>query len=165
MGGRPLSTCMKDVVYREQLGDALAVVLDEQERAGLDILTNGDYFHDEDLGGHAWHRYPLERWAGLEGDYLAPPELAVGDFAPGTILHEVFRGWAWPRVVGKVERSEARPLEYAKLWRLAQARAGRPVKFGPVCGQGIAHFLDIRTVAYGDDDRRALVWDLATAMN
>src|SRR5919204_2654346 len=69
MNGRPLSTCMKDVVHREQLQDALAVVLDEQERAGLDILTHGDYFHDEDLGGHSWLSYPLERWRGLSGDF------------------------------------------------------------------------------------------------
>jgi 5-methyltetrahydropteroyltriglutamate--homocysteine methyltransferase len=158
---------MKDVVFREQLGDALASLLEEQERAGLDILTHGDYFHDEDLGGHSWHRYPLERWRGLEGDYLPGQQLAgelLEDKAPGTILHELFSGWAWPRVVGRVERDEAAPLDYAKLWRLAQARAGRPVKFGTVSAQGIHHFLDIRTDRY-PDDRRELIWDLATAMN
>jgi 5-methyltetrahydropteroyltriglutamate--homocysteine methyltransferase len=168
MAGRPLSTCMKDVVYREQLTDALAAVLDEQERAGLDILTHGDYFHDEDLGGHAWHRYPLERWSGLVGDSLSWPELAdqmLAEHPPGTILHEIFGGWAWPHVVGKVEPDEDNPLEYAKIWRLAQARAGRPVKFGTVCGQGIHHFLDVRTDLYDADDRRGLIWDLATAMN
>src|SRR3954469_144903 len=168
MGGRPLSTCMKDVVFREQLTDALAAVLDEQERAGLDILTHGDYFHDEDLGGHAWHRYPLERWSGLVGDSLSWPELAdqmLAEHPPGTILHEIFGGWAWPHVVGKVEPDEDNPLEYAKIWRLAQARAGRPVKFGTVCGQGIHHFLDVRTDRYDADDRRGLIWDLATAMN
>ena len=69
MGGRSLTTCMKDVGFREQLTDALAVVSSDQMRAGLDILTHGDYFHDEDVGGHAWHHYPLERWSGLEGDY------------------------------------------------------------------------------------------------
>jgi 5-methyltetrahydropteroyltriglutamate--homocysteine methyltransferase len=168
MGGRPLTTCMKDVVYREQLGDALASVLEEQERAGLDILTHGDYFHDEDLGGHSWHRYPLERWRGLEGDYLPGERLArelLEGKEPGTILHELFSGWAWPRVVGRVERNESAPLDYAKLWRLAQARARRPVKFGTVSGQGIHHFLEVRTDVYRDDDRRELIWDLATAMN
>jgi 5-methyltetrahydropteroyltriglutamate--homocysteine methyltransferase len=167
LAGRSLTTCMKDVVFREQLGDALASLLDEQERAGLDILTHGDYFHDEDLGGHSWHRYPLERWRGLEGDYLPGPQLAtelLEDKAPGTILHELFSGWAWPRVTGRVERDDAAPLDYAKLWRLAQARAARPVKFGTVSAQGIHHFLDIRTDLY-PDDRRELIWDLATAMN
>jgi 5-methyltetrahydropteroyltriglutamate--homocysteine methyltransferase len=159
---------MKDVVFREQFTDALATLLTDQERAGLDILTHGDYFHDEDLGGHAWHRYPLERWRGLLGDHLASPEFAeqlMGSYPPGTILHEVFSGWAWPRVVGKVEPNDENELEYAKIWRLAQARTSRPVKFGTVCGQGIHHFLDVRTDAYRADDRRELIWDLATAMN
>ncbi len=167
MNGRPLSTCMKDVVFREQLTDALAALLAEQQRAGLDILTHGDYFHDEDLGGHSWHRYPLERWAGLEGDYLAGERLSgelLADKQPGTILHEVMGGWAWPRVVGKVQANEAAPLEYAKLWRVAQSQTRLPVKFGTVSAQGISHFLDIETDLY-DDDRRQLIWDMAEAMN
>jgi 5-methyltetrahydropteroyltriglutamate--homocysteine methyltransferase len=166
--GRPVSTAMKDVVYREQLTDALAALLTDQERAGLDILTHGDYFHDEDLGGHSWHRYPLERWSGLGGDHLAGERIGdelINSYPPGTILHEIFGGWAWPYVIGKVEPNEDAPLEYAKLWRLAQARAGKPVKFGTVSAQGFHHFLDIRTDHYRDDDRRELIWDLATAMN
>jgi 5-methyltetrahydropteroyltriglutamate--homocysteine methyltransferase len=67
-------------------------------------------------------------------------------------------------VVGSVERSDATPLEYAKLWRLAQARTGRPVKFGTVSAQGFYHLLDIETDLYADD-RRRLIWDMADAMN
>jgi 5-methyltetrahydropteroyltriglutamate--homocysteine methyltransferase len=55
-------------------------------------------------------------------------------------------------------------LEYAKIWRLAQARTERPVRFGTVSVQSIQHFLDVRTDLY-DSDRRALMWDLASAMN
>jgi 5-methyltetrahydropteroyltriglutamate--homocysteine methyltransferase len=170
MDGRPLTTCMKEITFREQIGDALAALLDEQERAGLDVVTHGDYFHDEDIGGHAWHRYPLERWAGLHGDYPPGEELAtelIGDrYPPGSILYEVLLSWAWPRVVGRVEPNENSPLEYAKLWRLAQARTSRPVKFGTVSAQGVHHFLDVRaTDVYGEDDRRQLIWDLAGAMN
>lgn len=167
MNGRPLSTCMKDVVFREQLTDALAALLAEQDRAGLDIVTHGDYFQDEDIAGHAWHRYPLERWTGLEGDYLPSERLSaelLADKETGTILHEVMGAWAWPRVVGKVKANEAAPLEYAKLWRLAQTQTAHPVKFGTVSAQGIAHFLDITTDLY-DDDRRQLIWDMASAMN
>ena len=39
MWGRPLDTCMQDVRFREKLQDALAVVISDQERAGLDIVT------------------------------------------------------------------------------------------------------------------------------
>jgi hypothetical protein len=42
MWGRPLDTCMMDVRFREQFQDALAVVISEQERAGLDVLGHGD---------------------------------------------------------------------------------------------------------------------------
>ena len=50
--------------------DAHAIVLAEQERAGLDILTNGDYHLDEDFAGRSWHHYPLQRWKGLEHEDL-----------------------------------------------------------------------------------------------
>ena len=43
MWGRPLDTAMMDPWYREQFTDAHAVVVSDQERCGLDILTTGDY--------------------------------------------------------------------------------------------------------------------------
>ena len=74
MWGRPLDTCMLDVRFREKFQDAMAVVISDQERAGLDILTHGDLHCDEDMAGRAWHHYPLQRWAGFEGDHLQPEE-------------------------------------------------------------------------------------------
>ena len=70
--GRPLDTAMLDPIYREQFSDALAVVVSDQERAGLDIVTCGDYFLDADLAGRSWHHYPLQRWRGLAYDELQP---------------------------------------------------------------------------------------------
>src|ERR1017187_7288545 len=74
MWGRPLDTCMLDIRFREKYQDAMAVVIGDQERAGLDILTHGDFHLDEDLAGRSWHHYPLQRWAGFEGDNLQPEE-------------------------------------------------------------------------------------------
>jgi 5-methyltetrahydropteroyltriglutamate--homocysteine methyltransferase len=148
---------MKDVVFREQFTDALAVLLDEQERAGLDVLTHGDYFHDEDVGGHQWIRYPLERWAGLVGDYSRVAS-EMPPYPPGTILHEIFNAWRWPRVVGKVGPSEETPLEYAKIWRLAQSRTPKPVRFGSVCASILQLWADVHS-GYRTDDRRELIWD------
>src|ERR1035438_6282567 len=48
MWGKPLDTCMMDVRFREKFQDALATVLSDQERAGLDILTHGDLHCDDD---------------------------------------------------------------------------------------------------------------------
>ncbi len=60
MWGRPLDTCMMDVRFREKFLDALAVVLSDQERAGLDILTHGDLHCDDDFAGRSWHHSPLQ---------------------------------------------------------------------------------------------------------
>jgi 5-methyltetrahydropteroyltriglutamate--homocysteine methyltransferase len=162
MWGRPLDRAMLDITYREQLQDALSAVIDDQERAGLDIVTNGDYFHDEDLAGHAWMHYPLERWRGFsaDGEAVAP----ISPHPPGSLLNEVVSGWRWPWVVGKVEPNPAAPLGYGKIHRLAQQRTLKPVKFGTVSPQCIHKYLDIHTDEY-DDDKRQLIWDMTMAMN
>jgi 5-methyltetrahydropteroyltriglutamate--homocysteine methyltransferase len=162
MWGRPLDTCMMEVRFREKFQDALAVVISEQMRAGLDILTHGDYHCDEDMAGRAWHHYPLQRWAGFEGDHLQSEETRAEwlKYPPGTLLNEIYTGWRWPRVVDKIEH---RPLGYPKIYRMAQAKADRPVKFGTVCSQVMGLFLDIHTDKY--KDKRQVVWDMAEAMN
>jgi 5-methyltetrahydropteroyltriglutamate--homocysteine methyltransferase len=68
--GRPLDTAMMEPWFREQFADAHASVVSEQARAGLDILTTGDYHLDEDVAGRSWHLYPLQRWRGLEHEEL-----------------------------------------------------------------------------------------------
>lgn len=166
MWGRPLDKAMLDVTYREQLQDALSAVLDDQERAGLDVLTNGDYFHDEDFAGHSWMHYPLERWQGFAHDELQTEETRwqMFELPSGTLLNEIMTGWRWPWVVGKVEPNPFAPLEYAKLHRIAQQRTRKPVKFGTVTPQCIATYLDLHTDVY-DDDKKQLVWDMTMAMN
>jgi 5-methyltetrahydropteroyltriglutamate--homocysteine methyltransferase len=159
--GRALSDALTDVDYREQFLDAHAVVISDQERAGLDILTNGDYHLDADLGGASWICYPIERVRGVSGRPFSavPPDRS---HAPGTILAELISGWRVPAVTGEVEPGG--PLEFAKLWRIAQSKTDRPVKFGTVSTQFAAGMLELRTGRY-PPNRRELFWDLATAMN
>lgn len=160
--GRPLDTAMLDVRFREKFGDALAVLLSDQERAGLDILCHGDLHCDEDFAGRSWHHYPLQRWGGFEGDHLQSAETRSPwlKYPAGTLLNEIYTGWRWPRVVDKIEY---RPLDYPKLWRLAQARTRKPVRFGTCCTQVMGLFLDIHTSKY--QDKREVLWDMACAMN
>ncbi len=162
MWGRPLDTCMMDVRFREKFGDALAVVVSEQQRAGLDLLTHGDLHCDEDYAGRSWHHYPLQRWAGFAGDQLQSEETRSPwlRYPPGTMLNEIYTGWRWPRVVDKVEH---RSLDYAKIWRMAQSRATKPVRFGTCSSQVMGLFLDLHTPKY--KDRREVIWDMAVAMN
>ena len=162
MWGRPLDTCMMDVRFREKFQDVLATVISDQDRAGIDILTHGDLHCDDDMAGRSWHHYPLQRWAGFAGDYLQSEETRSPwlRYPPGTLLNEIYTGWRWPRVVDKVEH---RPLDYAKIWRLAQAKTSKPVRFGTCCSQVMGLFLDLHTPKY--KDQREVIWDMAVAMN
>ena len=167
MWGRPLSACMMEIEFREQFTDALTTCIADQERAGLDILTPGDLFLDADLAGRSWHHYPLQRWSGLTGDKLQTKQTRndLLAYPAGTLLHEIFTSWRWPHIVGKIEPDPDNPLEYAKIYRLAQARTKKPVKFGTVSAQVMAQFLDVHTDLYDQDDKRQVIWDMATAIN
>src|SRR2546423_9440156 len=104
MFGRPLDTCMLDVRFREKFQDALALVISDQERAGLDVLTHGDFHVDEDMAGGAWHHYPFPRWGGLGGDHFQPGGATPPwpPYPPGGLLNEIYTGWRWRQVVGKI---------------------------------------------------------------
>jgi 5-methyltetrahydropteroyltriglutamate--homocysteine methyltransferase len=167
--GRPLDTAMMDPWFREQFADAHAMVVSDLERAGLDILTTGDYHLDEDVAGRSWHHYPLQRWKGLEHEELQTDKTRspLLSYPVGTMLDSIYKTWRWPRVVDKVEHDPKNPLEYAKIWRIAQqsAASAKPVKFGTCSAQVLAFFLDSHTDTYDLDDKKQLTWDMAEAMN
>jgi 5-methyltetrahydropteroyltriglutamate--homocysteine methyltransferase len=179
LGVRSFSAAMLDVAYREQFVDAANAVVSDQERAGLDILTNGDYHIDRDLGGGSWVSYPVLRLAGLAEHELVGsdfwrfssrfaglrPEAAPSEapfFPVGTWLNEIVSGWRYPAVVGRL--GPRVPLEFAKIWRVAQSWAERPVKFGTVAADIVGGALTLRTEVY-DQDKRELMWDIATVLN
>ena len=115
---RPYSTALGDVAFREQHVDAVATVISDQELAGLDILTNGDYHLDNDLAGRSWFSYPTDRLSGIsEFD----TETTSGwSYPVGTWLNEIVGGWKYHGVVDKI--GPRVPLEFAKVWRVAQSR-------------------------------------------
>jgi 5-methyltetrahydropteroyltriglutamate--homocysteine methyltransferase len=157
---RPYSTALGDVQFREQHLDAVATVIADQELAGLDILTNGDYHLDFDLAGRSWFSYPSERVSGIsEYDTV---RTALWDYPVGTWLNEIVGGWKYHAIVDRI--GPRVPLEFAKIWRVAQARTEKPVKFGTVSSDLACTVLTIQTDAY-DDDKRELMWDLATILN
>ncbi len=162
MWGKPLDTCMLDIRFREKFQDALATLISDQERAGLDILTHGDFHCDEDFAGRSWHHYPLQRWHGLEGDYAQPEDTRASflKYPPGTLLYEIYSGWRWPRVTDKIE---PRSLDYPKIWRMTQQRTRYAVRFGTCSAQVMGLFLDVYTDKY--KDKREVVWDMSAAMN
>lgn len=68
LGSRPFRDAMADARYREQYTDAVGAYIRDQERAGLDIVTDGDARFDTDVGGMSWFQYPARRFKGLAGD-------------------------------------------------------------------------------------------------
>ncbi len=160
--GRPFSTGMADVAYREQFIDAASAVVSDQEYAGLDIFTNGDYHCDADLGGRSWLAYPIQRLGGLSEYELEANNPTWRYHKTGTWLSEIVSGWRFPGVLDKIRARI--PLEYAKIWRVAQARATRPVKFGTASGDLLASVLNLRTDVYADD-KHELMWDISTLIN
>jgi len=159
--GRSLSTAMSDTLFREQFTDAVATILSDQDAAGLDILTNGDYHLDNDLGGRSWFCYPTQRMSGISDEDLDSTNRAWS-YPVGSLLKELVGGWKFPRIIDKV--GPRTPFEFAKIWRIAQARSEKPVKFGTISADLAAAVLNVGTDVYAED-KRELMWDMATIIN
>ncbi|MEW2165331.1 cobalamin-independent methionine synthase II family protein [Streptomyces sp. NPDC007084] len=162
LSGELFSGKLSDVRFREQFVDGVTTIISDQEMAGLDILTNGDYHQDDTLGGGSWTIYPLERLGGVSSEHPQRSWMTSPAHPPGTILHEVMSGVVYPTVVDAI--TDGVPLEYDKIWRIAQARSVRPVKFGTASAQSIAMAAPLRTERYAKD-KRQLIWDIATVQN
>ena len=157
--GRPFSLAMTDVAFREQYTDAVASYLSDQTRAGLDLLTDGDARCDCDVAGRSWFSYAAERLEGLEGHHVGRGRTASSrDKAAGDIMFEVLETRVLPNVTGAVRRG---PLEYARVWKVAQRMTRQPVKFGAISGQMLATGVNDRHYR----DRRELIMALSAAMN
>ena len=157
--GRPFKVALTDARFREQYLDAVACILNDQARAGLDILTDGDARFDLDVGGRSWFFYALERLQGVSGHADTAPGWSERlDLKPGQILWEVQEGY---QAAFAIEKLGPGPLEYAAVWQMAQRMSERPVKFGTVCAQTLSSMLWNR--AYTND--RDMILDLSAIMN
>ncbi len=159
LSGRPFSVAMTDIAFREQYTDAVTTYLNDQTRAGLDLLTDGDARCDCDVGGRSWFGYPAERLGGLGGHYVGRGRTASSrDKGPGDIMFEVLETRVLPKVSGPISRGA---LEYSRVWKVAQRQTRKPVKFGAISGQMVA--TSVHDEHY--KDRRQLMMALSEAMN
>ena len=159
LGGRSFKAALGDSLFREQYLDAVAAVINAQEAAGLDIVTDGDSRFDLAVGGKSWFFYPIERLGGISVHRSTSQGwMARHDIRPGKILWEVQEAYQPAIVKDKLTRG---PLEYAALWQIAQRLSDRPVKFGAICAPALASML--WNEHYTDD--RAMVLDLCDIMN
>lgn len=157
--GRSFKAALGDSLFREQYLDAVAAIINAQEAAGLDIVTDGDSRFDLAVGGKSWFFYPIERLGGIRG-HRSTSQGWMGrhGLQPGHILWEVQEAYQPAIVTEKLTRG---PLEYAALWQIAQRLSDRPVKFGTICAPGLASML--WNEHYPDD--RAMVLDLCDIIN
>ena len=159
LNGRALSQAMTDITFREQYTDAVAVAVSDQERAGLDILVDGDSRFDMDVAGRSWFAYVGERTEGMvPGEVKSQPLASNRDKEPGDILFEVMETRLPHNVTSKVGRG---PLEYARLWKIAQRCTCRPVKLGGISAQ----IVEGLNANQHYKDRRDLVMDLSDVLN
>jgi 5-methyltetrahydropteroyltriglutamate--homocysteine methyltransferase len=157
LGARPFRDAFADARFREQYTDAVGAYVRDQERAGLDIVTDGDARFDTDVGGMSWFQYPARRFKGLSGGDYYRTRKGYGGAAKGDIIFEVMESRVMPRSVGKIERG---PLQYTSLWKVAQGMTTRPVKFGTITPELIG-------TSVGNDHystQEALIRDLSAAM-
>jgi 5-methyltetrahydropteroyltriglutamate--homocysteine methyltransferase len=145
--GRPFSEMLNRVTFRDQYFDALTCFLNDQTRAGLDILVDGDCRFDRDVGGRSWIAYPLEHMEGLTGASGPTKFKSIGEAPPGTLMREIQGAPQWPYVTGPLGRGH---MEYARIWKGAQSLTRRPVKFGTISGQILSYYVNNRH--YADDD-------------
>ncbi len=90
LNGRSFKAAMGDSLFREQYLDAVAAIINAQEAAGLDIVTDGDSRFDLAVGGKSWFFYPIERLGGINGHRSTSQGWMGRDSVkPGRILYEV----------------------------------------------------------------------------
>ena len=153
--GQSFKSALGDSMFREQYMDAVAAVINAQEAAGLDIVTDGDSRFDLAVGGKSWFFYPIERLGGIEGHRdTSRGWMSRHGLRPGKILWEVQEAYQPPVVTQRLTRG---PLEYTALWKVAQRLTDRPVKFGTICAPALASML---WDEYYKDDQ-ALINDLS----
>jgi 5-methyltetrahydropteroyltriglutamate--homocysteine methyltransferase len=102
IGDRSFRDAIADARFREQYTDAVGAFIRDQERAGLDIVTDGDARFDSDVGGLSWIQYPARRLAGLGGGDYARMKKGYGGTRKGDIIFEVMESRVMPRATARL---------------------------------------------------------------
>src|SRR5262245_59307469 len=147
--GQDIRALLMDASWREEYEDAVKAVVNDQETAGLDIVSDGEMFEDDYLGGAGWPEYVVQRLGASKRS-----DQPRGRMPLSPIL-TYFIGETWPQLLLE-NKLEHGPLRFAYLYRQAVRFAQRPVKASFIDPQLAAGFFDDRH--YGD--RQALVTDL-----
>jgi methionine synthase II (cobalamin-independent) len=149
--GRDVRVAFKNVDHAEAYEDATRVVIQDQEEAGLDIVTDGQMSYDDYvgvIGSFCWYMY--ERIAGFEpAKEQHPSEIGA---AVRTKEVELLADWGGVVNSGPVERG---PIRLTDLYKVAARYATRPVKVSVGAGPvnlawhvHFKHYKDAREISY-----------------
>ena len=138
LSGRDIFEAFKDMRHAEAFRDATRVVIQDQEQAGLDVLTDGQMVFDDyhmGIGSFLW--YWLERVGGFSPEKLPHPARSKAQGRDVWALDQA----GGVAVVGPIERG---PTRLATLYQMASQETVRPIKAcvgaGPVQLSTLAHF-------------------------
>ena len=120
--GKDIREALTEQNWREEYEDAVKAVIKDQELAGLDIVSDGEMFEDDLVGGFGWPDYPLSHLGGIDGRADSP---LAGVVEQTAILTHMMASAPTPVVTQKVTRG---PLRFAYLYQLASSLTHQPVK-------------------------------------
>jgi len=123
--GRDVRVAFKEVAHEEAYIDAVNTVIDEQEQAGLDIVTDGNMWYDDYvgvIGSFCWYLY--ERIPGFDPSRNPHPSTQGADPSQGgTLLDD----WGGVLNTGPVDSGPDK-LRWTDLYQIAKQAANVPVK-------------------------------------
>ena len=138
LNGRDIREAFKSLHHEEAFRDAVRAVVSDQERAGLDIFTDGQMWFDDyatGIGSFFW--YWFERIGGFGREKLEHPARSRTHGSDTFTLDES----GGVAVRGPIERG---PVRLADLYGVARDISTRPVKAcvgaGPLQLSTMAHF-------------------------
>ncbi len=163
--GRHLMDAFKLDEFSQAYKDATRAVIDDQQRAGLDIVTDGQMYFDDygaGIGSFLWYWY--ERIPGFEKHRQPNPELLKAE-TQDWAEHE-----ALTAVGGTAVTSRVRPPEggsgLVEMFKIAQDYADRPVKYSVGAGPGNLTFhVDFNAQGSAYKHPQDLAEDLAPIFN
>ncbi|HLH68917.1 MAG TPA: hypothetical protein VKY90_07785 [Candidatus Dormibacteraeota bacterium] len=149
--GRDVRVAFKHAPHAEAYEDATAAAIRDQEEAGLDIVTDGQMYFDDYVGGigsFCWYMY--ERIGGFEPAKEEHPS-AVGVSERSKEV-ELLSDWGGVVNSGPVSRG---PIRLADLYQVAKRNARRPIKVSVGAGPVnlawhvyFRHYKDARELSY-----------------
>ncbi len=138
--GRDIRVAFKEVGHEEAYNDATQAVINDQEKAGLDIITDGQMSYDDYvgvIGSFCWYMY--ERIPGFQhAKEIHPSEIGA---AVRSKEIELLADWGGVVNDGPVSRG---PIRLADLYKIGRKYARKPMKVsvgaGPVNLAWHVHF-------------------------